>query len=969
MNKKFQHIIILLFALFSFGQEPVIKSISEFDGLPDSEIYDIKEDKKGYIWLAANKGLYRYDGKTFLPLQHPIKRGLSVFGLQEDSNGNIWCNNISGQFFYVINNKMYLFIDLNKYIKGQLSEFKIFNKKLFALTEDGLVEVDIQTKKIKFYLDSEVNSKVFTSPFIFNNNLHFLHGKIHRKFSNGKIQSPSKVKNEFNSIVVNNHLDKNKILFFGGKDQIYLFHTNQFVSIKKPKELENISIIKFIHFNAQYWFATNTGIILCELYNNQLIYKKTLLQNTFISSIICDKNQNIWASSTQNGLFVIPNVHIKKFEFENSSNITTLSNINNNLLVYGTTDGKIGIQQNNSVTFYSLPSSKKIDKILHHKASNCLLISTEESGFLLNLNNGFCYSVSELAFAKDMCWKDSNTIIKSMYNKALEIKIPLLNSIYTTSKITKNLSVQKQKIEIIQKSIREKRSYTCLQAGNNSYIGFVDNLIINSNENILSKNKSIFTTDIENTTSSIWVSTFENGIYQIENDQITHQLSVKNGLLSNYVNKLKSRNNNLWIATDKGLQYYDVSTKKFKNILKSDGLETYDYIDLEFINNKLYLLSSKALYEINTEFAFKKIATPKVYIQKMYCNNSIVANTRNKFNYTENSFKIEFNTTGYQHEAYTNFEYRLVGLNSDWITLDKGISKLYFNQLTDGEYTFEIRIKDENNTYSKIEKINFTITPPFWKTWWFVLLVIGTLGFIGYCYFNYRIKKAQNYKRKELEAAYAEQELIFSQLENLRSQMNPHFIFNALNSIQEFIITNDKDTASEYLVKFSRLIRVYLDHSRQSEIPLIEEIKALEIYLELEKVRFEDKLNYTISVQKEINTHQIVVPSLFIQPYVENALKHGLLHKKNDRQLSLNFSINDNYLQVEIIDNGIGLTEAKKIKEARNYSHKSFALSANQKRVQLLNKTRKNKITVEIIEIFENTISKGTKVIINIPTV
>ncbi|MEP5341903.1 MAG: histidine kinase [Algibacter sp.] len=246
-----------------------------------------------------------------------------------------------------------------------------------------------------------------------------------------------------------------------------------------------------------------------------------------------------------------------------------------------------------------------------------------------------------------------------------------------------------------------------------------------------------------------------------------------------------------------------------------------------------------------------------------------------------------------------------------------------------------------------------------------VLLVIGLFLFLRYknkqktFFLASELKETQ--KRLVVEKQYRN-----SELKALNAQMNPHFIFNTLNSIQEYIVLNEKDLASSYLIKFSRLIRIYLEHSKENEVVLSEEIKALNIYLELEKNRFEDLLNYEISIAENIDLNSIKIPSLFIQPYVENALKHGLLHKKTDRKLSIIFTLNDNVLHCSIKDNGIGIEASKKLNAKRNPFHKSFATSTNEKRVRLLNSNRTNTIKVETKSLV-NGINDGTEVIIKIP--
>jgi LytS/YehU family sensor histidine kinase len=200
--------------------------------------------------------------------------------------------------------------------------------------------------------------------------------------------------------------------------------------------------------------------------------------------------------------------------------------------------------------------------------------------------------------------------------------------------------------------------------------------------------------------------------------------------------------------------------------------------------------------------------------------------------------------------------------------------------------------------------------------------------------------------------------------------MNPHFIFNALNSIQDYIVLNERKLASSFLVKFSRLIRIYLEQGQQNEIYLNQEIEALRLYLELEKVRFEEKLTYEIIIDDELDLTTIKIPSLLIQPYIENALKHGLLHKKSDRSLSVRFSLKSSkVLECIIEDNGVGRSVSHDINLSRK-EHRSFATQATEKRVELINEVKSNndKIQIKIDDLFSATMKpNGTRVNILIP--
>lgn len=253
-----------------------------------------------------------------------------------------------------------------------------------------------------------------------------------------------------------------------------------------------------------------------------------------------------------------------------------------------------------------------------------------------------------------------------------------------------------------------------------------------------------------------------------------------------------------------------------------------------------------------------------------------------------------------------------------------------------------------------------------------MLILLSSLMFIGKIKANKKaelitleLKEAQ--KRLALEKQYRH-----SELKALKAQMDPHFIFNALNSIQEYIILNQKNLASDYLGKFADLMRKYLNHSDKGVISLQEEIECLNMYLELEAIRFEDKLSYQINIEKTLNIDIIQIPTMLIQPYVENALKHGLLHKKERGNLILSFSKSDSNksLLCVIEDDGVGREKAQELKEKRSILHKSFATKATESRLNLLNYGKERKIGVVYEDLKnDNNDAIGTRVEIIIPII
>ena len=229
-------------------------------------------------------------------------------------------------------------------------------------------------------------------------------------------------------------------------------------------------------------------------------------------------------------------------------------------------------------------------------------------------------------------------------------------------------------------------------------------------------------------------------------------------------------------------------------------------------------------------------------------------------------------------------------------------------------------------------------------------------------------------QKVKLKRAYAQleinkkNELAVSNLKALQSQMNPHFIFNALNSVQDLVLLQDIRSSNKYLGKFSDLIRKILLSSKAQFIPLEEEIEILGLYLDLEKLRFgEDfKIHFKTELTEEDLT-SIQLPAMFIQPYIENSIKHGLFHKEGEKELIVHFFKKDNYLNCIVEDNGVGQEKSKEYKEKNLHLHTGFSTEAINDRIRLLNETLQKKILLETVDLFENEEAKGTKVHLQFP--
>jgi len=281
-----------------------------------------------------------------------------------------------------------------------------------------------------------------------------------------------------------------------------------------------------------------------------------------------------------------------------------------------------------------------------------------------------------------------------------------------------------------------------------------------------------------------------------------------------------------------------------------------------------------------------------------------------------------------------------------------------------GTYVFSVQGSNNDGFWDE-DGVSLTIIiTPFWyNTWLFrgflLLLFIFTVWFVISRRFR-NIRKQYNVEKRVLDI---EKQLFETELQALRLQMNPHFIFNTLNSIQSFILTNDTDKAVNYLGKFSQLMRQILANSRESYISVDEELKGLRYYMDIEKLRFDNKFDYSVSLDPEIDGEFMEIPPMVIQPYVENAIIHGLIHKRGTGQIDLNVSLVNDYMLWVIEDNGIGRSKAMKIREDSGLHRKSRGMLITMERLEVLNKINKDKFSVKVIDLKnESGEATGTRV-------
>ena len=427
-----------------------------------------------------------------------------------------------------------------------------------------------------------------------------------------------------------------------------------------------------------------------------------------------------------------------------------------------------------------------------------------------------------------------------------------------------------------------------------------------------------------------------------------------------------------WISNNKCLVKYDPVENKLEYFEENAGISTDGFRFDASGKSKdgiLYFGTNRGINYFDPSLIKNHTAHLRVNIYQVSLPNSVIAFDSSrliKTKYTENSAQFYFtavNLTGSRNIAY---EYMLEGYDKEW---QKGtdIHDARYPSLPPGKYNFIVKASiDKINWTAASNKVSIEVIPPIWKRWWFVLgTTVLLVGFI-IAIIQLRINRIR-YKER-LKTIY-NRKISETEMKALRAQMNPHFIFNSLNSINKYILKSDHTNASRYLTRFAKLIRLILDNSNSREVPLSSELEALKLYIEMESLRFTNKFSYEIIVDDNVSPDTLQVPPLIIQPYVENAIWHGLLHKENGGRLSVYIKkTSDNMLQCVIEDNGIGRSRANELKSKSATQNKSLGMKLTEERIAMLNQYASLNASIDIIDLEnDNGEATGTKVILTIP--
>lgn len=473
----------------------------------------------------------------------------------------------------------------------------------------------------------------------------------------------------------------------------------------------------------------------------------------------------------------------------------------------------------------------------------------------------------------------------------------------------------------------------------------------------------------------LWIAT---DVALVRFDVATHHMTSYDrayGFESDYMSSvICGKDGNIWVSTNSGISMFDPNTSQAVNFSLEDGLLNNNYYvgcRYQSADGTMYFGGENGIDFFHPADLRKNPTEPRMYLTEVtidnfrtFCATDLDTSGILDLSYNDDQIEIAFTGMHFAAQNKVQYAYRLDGVHDEWVQLGTQ-RRVVFSDLAPGEYVFRAKAMSEDGVWSSQELvIPMYISPPFYATIWFRILGLCVLAASLFGYIKYREHLIQRKERHEADIARRITEL---EKRALQAQMNPHFIYNCMNSIQQFMILHDFEGAMKYLTRFSRLLRMVLNMSAQPRIALSDEIKLIEDYLELENMRFPDKFSYTIEVSPELNIHTAEIPPFFIQPQVENAIRHGLISKSSPGHLLVKIDKHEQQIRIIVEDNGIGRESARANNHKDRIIHESKGLTIVQERLAHIH-SENGHYPFQIIDLYDTEgTATGTRVEITLP--
>jgi ligand-binding sensor domain-containing protein/anti-sigma regulatory factor (Ser/Thr protein kinase) len=957
---------LILFLPYSLQAQELRYQLRQFtpnDGLPSSEAHSILRDSKNYLWIATDHGVCRYDGYSFETFNLPDN---SVLSLYEDHKKRIWVLTFSGQLFIYENDRFYPYKYNNTILK--LQQGRVYDR--IAVDLDGTVCLVLQFGG-QITLDPSGNVR---SDFEESDHLVYksYQSKAGEYITYAKTANAAK-RTHISSILElsengKDHFIRLTELVLGKKSNTiplqnggFLFYSGAYLLKINGKSFAEKKIgaeilDAFEDKNGRIWVSTAlAGFFILD---KELNIKEHYLNGLTVTSIETDHEEGMWFSTSSQGIFYLRTTMVRNLNIRNDffnypftelaaegDSVIWIGSISENLYRYNIVDDRIEIIKLPVAHIYDIvpePTQKKI----YVAASNSPLYK----------NDPF----------KPKRFRDNEIVPVFGFTQLIRSGNGfIVGTIYGINDNDSLLLTEKMRVSTIYRD-----SHKRLLIGNNSGLWYVSNrstMLYDSSNKVL---RSRITDIGEFRNKYLCLGTRGNGFIIIFADSL-YQLSENDGLASNNIRKIYFDGSYIWIATNKGISRLSVSFNPtrftIQNIGVQEGLLSNEINDILQVNKQVFISSNAGLTVMDAAiFSKESQHSMPFYISSVKINGESVKNI-NTYNLTYKQRKLElfYTALSYRSNGDIQYRYRLSKPGFTWSYTSA--RDIVFDPLPYGDYKLEIQAKMRDGIWAGQNQlsIDFTVRPPFWRAIWFIVLAILIVAAAIFMIVRWRIMQI---RRKEEEKTAMNKKLVEMEMKALRAQMNPHFIFNVLSSIQYYILYNDSVSAQNYLSKFARLIRITLDNSRVTFVSLEKELTLLKLYLDLENLRFEEKFMYEIDVDAGINQEEVLIPNFLLQPYVENAIKHGFRGRPSSF-LSVRLWPRQGKIVCTITDNGVGRVEAAKAHNRENDVHTSAGTLIIRDKIEALKIHFNYHLSSDTIDVVEEGVVKGTQVVLEFPEI
>jgi len=980
MKLKFTLLQILFWSIaFSLiAGIPPYKLFNYKDGYLGTNPINFFQDCNGFIWINSTSGLVRFDGSEFET--YNAADGLisnEVVGMDEQSDSTLLISFRNTGIMKLTNQKfMNFYLNDKPNFVGSIilsgDAIYTYSYNFIHIIRNGSV------KQLSYeFTHLKIDSSSFRSSFVLNQIIKSDNNILLAATSNGiyilEGESVKKVDTRTGNEMFNSlYIDNEGNIWAGARGKIILFDKKfniiKQIGIEEYKDETVTNIIKDDYGNLWY-SVSNFGLFRKTERETENISKRLGMEKVQINFIKHSRENNIWVGMYGKGIVCFYNLFIENFTTNyglSNDFVTSLNQTHDGKLLIGTIN-KLNVLDSNIIYQIPIYSYNSVTYIKDVEVNDKTVFvcgsglgkqyKNNEAGYEkaydFSINEYFSRGISYKSFIGS-CIKllNDSIILTGMWNEF----IPIL-------KVKGDVLINNGRIKFDNDSIRSIRTDIIFQDKNNNYwIGTTRGLFLLNEKmerqkipdnNLLKEGINEILGDNKD---NLWISSKRGLIlYNFTQNEFKYfPFGIDDKSLSDIA--IEPNNTKMWIGSDNGLYkaniiheslLYDKIFIRNNLILnESNGLASNEIKCLLYdtLNNVLWAGSNGGLSKIDIKkFNTLSFKEPKLYVKKIQIHDSVVKVLNNvELSYKDNDMTIYFSAINHLGIKDLSYRYRFSN-EPEWKSLKENILQLA--SLSPGNYELQISCKSNLTEWSKPIFFNFSVMTPFWKSNVFYISIAILFISIVLIFGHVLTTKAV---RRQAEKTYLINQLSELKHQALSAMLNPHFIFNAMNSIQSMISSGtNKELTNEYLSLFARLIRINLDLAQNTFITVDDEIERLKMYLELEKLRFGDKLNYKIKISPDIEVSAYKIPNMVMQPFVENSIWHGLQKNINDGMIEIKLwkdniiyeGISIEVLMISISDNGIGI---KKGIENKKTDHKSKGVSLIEERIHFLETEFKN---------------------------